>query len=121
MQVLTTGSWPVKGGNVARARPPTCSGLRRVQGLYLGSHNGRRLVFLTQMGTAEVRYTFGDGVRRELSVSTYMACVLLLFNDAESLSYRDIAAATAIPGTTCGARSSRSRASGARTSCARSP
>ena len=100
VQVLTTGSWPVKGQNVGTCTLPpdmqaACDAYRD---FYLGSHNGRRLVFLTQMGTAEVRYTFGDGVRRELSVSTYMACVLLLFNDAESLSYRDIAAATAIPG-----------------------
>ena len=46
-----------------------------------------------------------------------MACVVLLFNDAESLSYRDIAAATAIPGDDLRRRRlpGASRASGART------
>eukprot|EP00976_Prorocentrum_cordatum_P077841 1182854-Prorocentrum_minimum.AAC.5 len=49
------------------------------------------------MGTAEVRAVFSDSVRRELSVSTYQACVLLLFNAADRLTYTDIARATAIP------------------------
>ena len=48
-------------------------------------------------GTAEVRAVFSDSVRRELSVSTYQACVLLLFNAADRLTYTDIARATAIP------------------------
>ena len=100
VQVLTTGSWPVKGQNVSMCTlpPGMQAACHAYRDFYLGSHNGRRLAFLTQMGTADVRATFGDGVRRELSVSTYMACVLVLFNDTESLSYRDIEAATQIPG-----------------------
>ena len=50
---------------------------------YLSSHNGRRLAWLTNMGTADLRATFGDGVKRELSVSTYQMCILLLFNTAD--------------------------------------
>lgn len=34
--------------------------------------------------------------RHELNVSTYQMCVLLLFNDAERLSYREILEATQI-------------------------
>ena len=51
-------------------------------------HVGRRLAWLTNMGSADLRATFGDGVKRELSVSTYQMCILLLFNDADTLSYQ---------------------------------
>ena len=49
------------------------------------------------MGTADLRATFGDDRRHELNVSTYQMCVLLLFNDADRLCYRDIADATGVP------------------------
>ena len=35
--------------------------------------------------------------KHELNVSTYHMCILLLFNEADQLSYRDIAQATSIP------------------------
>ena len=35
--------------------------------------------------------------KHELNVSTYHMCILLLFNEAEQLSYQDIAQATSIP------------------------
>ena len=38
-----------------------------------------------------------EETKRELSVSTYQMCILLLFNDADTMSYTDIAAATSIP------------------------
>ena len=39
--------------------------------------------------------TFGNE-KHELNVSTYQMCILMLFNDADSLSYRDLLTATAI-------------------------
>lgn len=48
------------------------------------------------MGTADVKAQFGSR-RHELTVSTYQMCILLLFNDADSLSYREIAEAAEIP------------------------
>ncbi len=54
-------------------------------------HSGRRLAFQPNMGTADLRATFGAGRRHELNVSTYQMCVLLLFNETDSMSYRDIA------------------------------
>ena len=40
--------------------------------------------------------TFPGG-KHELSVTTYQMCILLLFNSADQLSYKEIAAATDIP------------------------
>lgn len=44
---------------------------------------------------ADLKATFGSK-RHELNVSTYQMVVLLLFNSADRLSYREIQAATAI-------------------------
>lgn len=49
------------------------------------------------MGTADLRASFGSK-RHELVVSTQQMCVLMLFNDRERLSYKDIADASEIPG-----------------------
>ena len=48
------------------------------------------------MGTAESRATFGE-TKRELNVSTYQMCILLLFNERDRVSYRDIISETGIP------------------------
>ncbi len=45
---------------------------------------------------ADMKATFGEK-RHELNVSTYQMVILLLFNEADSLSYRDIQSATSIP------------------------
>jgi cullin 3 len=99
VQVLTTGSWPTPGnGSVPQCTlpPQLAAACERYKEFYLSSHNGRRLSWLTCMGTADLRATFGE-TKRELSVSTYQMCILLLFNDVDSMSYKDILAATHIP------------------------
>jgi cullin 3 len=99
-QVLTTGAWPASGqGQAARA----CNLPREVdacceefRSFYQNAHSGRRLAWQTGMGTADLKATFGTK-KHEISCSTQQMVVLLLFNDAESLTYEEIAAATAIP------------------------
>ena len=54
---------------------PACEAFKN---FYLASHSGRRLYWLTSMGSADLRATFADGVKRELSVkagSTFEATV----------------------------------------------
>lgn len=46
---------------------------------------------------AQLKATFSPEARHELSVSTQQMCILLLFNNAERLSYTEVAAATGIP------------------------
>ena len=48
------------------------------------------------MGTADLKAKFKSR-RHEINVSTYQMCVLLLFNDQDTLSYAQISEATAIP------------------------
>jgi cullin 3 len=48
------------------------------------------------MGTADLRVDFGSK-RHEINVSTYQMCILMLYNNADRLSYREIAESTGIP------------------------
>ncbi|BAU01230.1 hypothetical protein LR48_Vigan10g255800 [Vigna angularis] len=97
VQVLTTGSWPTQPS-------PPCNLPQEILGVcdkfrtyYLGTHNGRRLSWQTNMGTADLKATFGKGQKHELNVSTYQMCVLMLFNNVEQLTCKEIEQATAIP------------------------
>ncbi|KAK9675872.1 hypothetical protein RND81_11G037400 [Saponaria officinalis] len=99
VQVLTTGSWPTQP-SVPCNLPAELSVLcEKFRSYYLGTHTGRRLSWQTNMGTADIKATFGKGQKHELNVSTYQMCVLMLFNNADSLTYREIEQATEIPST----------------------
>jgi len=96
VQVLTTGSWPTQLGckcNLPAELEECCEHFKK---FYLSAHSGRKLSWQTNMGTADVKATFGEK-KHELSVSTYQMCILVLFNDTDSMSYRDIQQATEIP------------------------
>ncbi|KAK2991386.1 hypothetical protein RJ640_007850 [Escallonia rubra] len=97
VQVLTTGSWPTQP-TVTCNLPAEMSALcEKFRSYYLGTHTGRRLSWQTNMGTADLKATFGKGQKHELNVSTYQMCVLMLFNNADRLSYKEIEQATEIP------------------------
>ncbi|XP_059648855.1 cullin-3A [Cornus florida] len=97
VQVLTTGSWPTQP-SVTCNLPAEMSALcEKFRSYYLGTHTGRRLSWQTNMGTADIKATFGKGQKHELNVSTYQMCVLMLFNNADRLSYKEIEQATEIP------------------------
>lgn len=96
VQVLTTGSWPTQSAckcNLPRELERCCEEFRN---FYLGAHSGRRLTWQTNMGTADLRVDFG-AKRHEVNVSTYQMCILLLFNDTDQLTYKELAEATEIP------------------------
>ncbi|XP_060196818.1 cullin-3A-like [Lycium barbarum] len=97
VQVLTTGSWPTQP-SVTCNLPAELSALcEKFRSYYLGTHTGRRLSWQTNMGTADLKATFGKGQKHELNVSTYQMCVLMLFNNADRLMYKEIEQATEIP------------------------
>ena len=99
VHVLTTGSWPTQP-SVPCNLPAELSALcEKFRSYYLGTHTGRRLSWQTNMGTADIKATFGKGQKHELNVSTYQMCVLMLFNNADKISYKEIEQATEIPAT----------------------
>ncbi|KAL5060875.1 hypothetical protein RYX36_032479 [Vicia faba] len=97
VQVLTTGSWPSLSSVACNLPVEMLELCEKFQSYYLGIHTGRRLTWQTNMGTADLKATFGKGQRHELHVSTYQMCVLMLFNDADRLSYNEIEQVTEIP------------------------
>ncbi|KAH6822407.1 cullin 3 [Perilla frutescens var. hirtella] len=97
VQVLTTGSWPTQSSITCNLPSEMLSLCEKFRSFYLGTHTGRRLSWQTNMGTADLRATFGNGQKYELNVSTYQMCVLMLFNSSDSLNYREIEQATEIP------------------------
>lgn len=99
VQVLTTGSWPTQAINTCNLPGEILGICDKFRSYYLGTHTGRRLTWQTNMGSADLRATFGKSQKHELNVSTYQMCVLMLFNNSDRLSYGEIEQATEIPAT----------------------
>ncbi|CAI0402055.1 unnamed protein product [Linum tenue] len=97
VQVLTTGSWPTQPSATCNLPSEMSALCEKFRSYYLGTHTGRRLSWQTNMGNADMKASFGKGQKHELNVSTYQMCVLMLFNNAERLSYKEIEQATEIP------------------------
>ncbi|CAN6246112.1 unnamed protein product [Urochloa humidicola] len=95
--ILTTGSWPTQPSPPCNLPTEILTVCEKFRSYYLGTHNGRRLTWQTNMGTADIKATFGKGQKHELNVSTYQMCVLMLFNNADGLTYKDIERDTEIP------------------------
>ncbi|KAI8031378.1 Cullin-3B [Camellia lanceoleosa] len=97
VQVLTTGSWPTQSSVTCNLPSEILGICDKFRMYYLGTHTGRRLTWQTNMGSADLKATFGKGQKHELNVSTYQMCILMLFNSTDRLSYKEIEQATEIP------------------------
>lgn len=97
VQVLTTGSWPTQASTTCNLPSEILGVCEKFKNYYLGTHSGRRLSWQTNMGNADLKVTFGKGQKHELNVSTYQMCILMLFNNADQQSYKEIEQATEIP------------------------
>mmetsp|Transcript_12084 Transcript_12084/g.34989 ORF Transcript_12084/g.34989 Transcript_12084/m.34989 type:complete len:772 (+) Transcript_12084:120-2435(+) len=100
VDVLTNGYWPSQ--NVAPCTLPKSvqDAIDKFTEYYLGNHTGRKLSWQTSAGAAELKAAFGNGPnfrRHELCVSTYQMCILLLFNDHQTLTLAQIRTHTQIP------------------------
>merc|ERR1712154_337186 len=95
-KVLTTGYWPIPRKKGCNEMPPEilsiCDTFKR---FYCDSHSGRKLIFDTSRGSAELRVEF-DAAPKDLVVHTYQMCILLLFNDKDCYSWQEICAALKI-------------------------
>lgn len=119
VHVLTSMTWPLEtmggsGGDDDEKRQKCIfpASVERIklgfEKFYAEKHSGRKLRWLPNMGTADIKATFPkvqtkDGFkerRHELNVSTYAMVILLLFNDipaSQKLSFEEIQARTNIP------------------------
>ncbi|KAJ1423621.1 Winged helix-like DNA-binding domain superfamily [Sesbania bispinosa] len=98
VQVLATTYWPIQPPITSCNLPDEVLALcDKYQSYYIGTYTQRKLLWKTNLGTAEIITTFGKGQKHELHVSTHQMCVLMLFNNADRLSFKEIQQATQIP------------------------
>jgi cullin 3 len=101
VDVLTTGYWPSQNVPACTLPQEVQDAIDRFSKFYLEKHTGRKLSWQTSAGAAELRATFGTGPdkyrRHELCVSTYQMCILLLFNNKDTLTLSQIRTQTHIP------------------------
>ncbi|KAI8886688.1 Cullin-domain-containing protein [Backusella circina FSU 941] len=98
VNVLTSTFWPMNLAASPKCTFPLVIAKAResFEKFYLERHNGRRLTWQPQMGTADIRAHFDNGKHHTLNLSTYGMIVLLLFNDHDDLTYTEIKTATQI-------------------------
>ena len=100
VDVLTNGYWPSQSVPACTLPLSIQDAIDRFSKFYLEKHTGRKLSWQTSAGAAELKATFGSAPnfrRHELCVSTYQMCILLLFNDKDTLSLGQIRTHTHIP------------------------
>ncbi|KAL8006350.1 putative cullin protein, neddylation [Plasmopara halstedii] len=101
VHVLTSGFWPTEMASVCALPLEFVQMTQTFEAFYYARHNGRKLTWMTNMGTVDVRATFmanvEDGERRhELNVSTYQAVILLLFNQRSEWRFKELLELTRI-------------------------
>lgn len=98
VSVLTTISWPITNTPTCSVPPEVARCCARYETFYFGKHEGRRLTWQTQMASGEVRGLFGGLTRQvDVAVSGYGVCILMLFNEVDSLTHDEILDKTGIP------------------------
>ena len=95
VKVLTGGFWSAPPESECSLPPLIEDLMARFRKFYLEGHSGRRISLQCSMGTGSVQATFG-GKRKELVVTTYQMCILMLFNEKETQTMAELQAATGI-------------------------
>lgn len=96
VDVLTNGYWPSQNVKPCTLPSKVQEAIDHFSKFYLDKHTGRKLSWQTSAGSAEIRAVFGEK-RHDLCVSTYQMCILLLFNDDDTLTLGQIRSRTQIP------------------------
>ncbi|XP_066924143.1 cullin-4B-like [Clytia hemisphaerica] len=95
VNILTMGYWPTYTP-IEVNLPNEMVRLQEIfKTFYLSKHSGRKLQWQATLGSCGVKAVF-EKSNHELHVSLFQTMCLLLFNDADELSYEDIRDATGI-------------------------
>jgi len=78
VNVLTTGYWPTQSTNNCNMPPQITKCCEVFKKFYLSNHNGRRITWQTNMGSAEIKAQYG-AKKHEIECSTNHMVILLLF------------------------------------------
>ncbi|XP_058203740.1 cullin-4-like isoform X1 [Rhododendron vialii] len=95
VHVLTTGYWPTYPPMDVRLPHELNLYQDIFKEFYLSKYSGRRLMWQNSLGHCVLKAEFPKG-KKELAVSLFQTVVLMLFNDAQTLSFQDIKDSTSI-------------------------
>ena len=99
VNILTTTNWPYTAKNNTCSFPSQIQEMiTKFESFYLEKHPSRRLTWMNNLGTGDLKSTFFSG-SKELNLSTFAMIVLLkCFNNSgnESVLYEDILSQTEI-------------------------
>merc|ERR1719335_616112 len=90
VQVLTTGFWPTYRSDDLNLPAEMLRCIETFKTFYDGRTSHRRLRWVHSLGSATVLGSFapnGKPKKHDLMVSTYQACILLLFNSEDTISF----------------------------------
>lgn len=97
--ILGTGFWPLQPPNTNFIPPADLvQTYSRFQNFYFDKHSGRKLTWLWQLCKGEIKanYIKNTKVPYTFQVSTFQMAILLLFNDADVVTYDEALKATAL-------------------------
>lgn len=95
--VLGTGFWPLTPPTTQFIPPPEIvKTYQRFQTFYFDKHSGRKLTWLWNLCKGEIRanYIKSAKIPYTFMVSTYQMAILLLFNEADVVTYEEAQKAT---------------------------
>jgi len=90
VQVLTQGFWPAQKFRELHLTRELTNAKNEFDQWYKARHSHRLLTWIYALGEATVRATFHHSKKYDISLSTFQAVTLLLFNSASSLSFQSI-------------------------------
>eukprot|EP01036_Dinobryon_divergens_P026477 gene26477-35136_t len=96
VMMLSTSNWPLTATPECILPPTLMACCKHFGDFYFEMHSGRKLIWMTHLGSCDLKAAFPTG-RKELSVSTYQICILMLFNQQDTISLSSIRHATNIP------------------------
>ncbi|KAJ6393816.1 hypothetical protein OIU77_023119 [Salix suchowensis] len=89
VSVLTTGYWPSYKSSDINLPAEMARGVEVFKEFYDNKNKHRKLTWIYSLGSCHINAKF-DQKPIELIVTTYQACLLMLFNTSDKLSYPEI-------------------------------
>lgn len=89
IQVLTSGCWPTYNTDIIQLPPSILSYLENYNKFYCRINSGRKLKWTSSLSHCIMAANFPKG-RKELVLSAFQGCVLLLFNKSNKFKFIDI-------------------------------
>ena len=95
VNVLSSSAWPSYPNVTVNVPEHVLKATSSFEKHYKLKHSGRKLEWKHALAHCQLKSTFPKGAK-EIVVSSFQAIVLLSFNDAHSMSYVDLQAATGL-------------------------